>query len=80
MKVGFDEVLRNLRSGSAWQQAADEDERAMAIACAVIDTYGDLSPEEWEKFHKERKIWRDHCAYQGALAGLRMAKSIQVKP
>jgi hypothetical protein len=74
-KVGFDEVLRLLRGSNAWQQAADEDEKAMAIACTVIETYGDLTPDEWTKFRQDGKIWRDHCAYQGALAGLRMANS-----
>jgi hypothetical protein len=74
MEVGFDEVLRQLESGDAWQKATDEDERAMAIACATIEIYGDLDAQEWAKFRKDGKIWRDHCSYQAALAALRMSK------
>lgn len=74
MKVGFDDVLRDVHGGDAWKKATDEDEQAMAIACVVIERYGDLSPEEFKKFREDGVIWRDHCAYQGALAGLRMAQ------
>lgn len=75
MKVGFDHVERRARESEAWKSARDEDERAMAVACATIDAYGDLSPEEWEKFNEARAIRRDHCAYQAALAGLRLGRT-----
>ncbi len=74
MEVGFEDTPRKILADPAWQKAADDDERAMIIACAVIELYGDLTPHEWEKFRKDGKIWRDHCAYQAALAAVRLGR------
>lgn len=74
-EVGFKDMPRAIIQGAEWKEAKDEDEKAMAIACAVIDLYGDLLPHEWDEFRRERKIYRDHCAYQAALAALRIAKA-----
>jgi hypothetical protein len=74
MKVGFEDTPQTIRSSDRWRYAADEDGQAMAIACVVIETYGDLSPSEWEQFRNDGKIWRDHPAYQAALAALRLSR------
>ncbi len=63
--VGFHDLPREILESDAWQKAADEDERAQVIACAVIEDYGLLEPHEWEKFRKDGKIWRDQCQAAG---------------
>lgn len=85
--VGFMSTLHRLLRNRRWAVAAEaalalvrseqqhptEDAEAMAIALAVTEDYGVFTAEEWKAWR--RNPWRDHAAYQAALAALRLARA-----